>query len=54
MELEKEPSFVRQNIKLDDTNFSTESNVSRFTLSEGEDKKAEIKSNNSYLHDNVD
>jgi cell division protein FtsZ len=54
MELEKEPSFVRQNIKLDDTNFSTESNVSRFTLSEGEDKKTEIKSNNSYLHDNVD
>jgi len=54
MELEKEPSFVRQNIKLDDTNFSTESNVSRFTLSEGDDKKAEIKSNNSYLHDNVD
>ncbi len=54
MELEKEPSFVRQNIKLDETNFSTESNVSRFTLSEGEDKKTEIKSNNSYLHDNVD
>ncbi|MGZ3862904.1 MAG: cell division protein FtsZ [Bacteroidia bacterium] len=54
IELEKEPSFVRQNIKLDDTNFSTESNVSRFSLSEGEDKKAEIKSNNSYLHDNVD
>ena len=54
LELEKEPSFVRQNIKLDDTNFSTESNVSRFTLSEGDDKKAEIKSNNSYLHDNVD
>jgi cell division protein FtsZ len=54
LELEKEPSFVRQNIKLDDTNFSTESNVSRFTLSEGEDKKTEIKSNNSYLHDNVD
>ncbi|MGZ3902063.1 MAG: cell division protein FtsZ [Bacteroidia bacterium] len=54
IELEKEPSFVRQNIKLDDTNFSTESNVSRFSLGEGEDKKAEIKSNNSYLHDNVD
>ncbi len=54
LELEKEPSFVRQNIKLDDTNFSTESNVSRFTLSEGDDKKTEIKSNNSFLHDNVD
>ncbi len=53
MELEKEPSFVRQNIKLDDTNFSTESNVSRYTLGEGDDKKTEIRPNN-YLHDNVD
>ncbi|HXB42108.1 MAG TPA: cell division protein FtsZ [Bacteroidia bacterium] len=53
MELEKEPSFVRQNIKLDETNFSTESNVSRYTLGEGDDKKTEIRPNN-YLHDNVD
>jgi len=53
MELEKEPSFVRQNIKLDDTNFSTESNVSRYTLGESDDKKTEIRPNN-YLHDNVD
>ena len=53
-ELEKEPSFVRQNIKLDNVNYSTESNVSRYTLSEGEDKKMEIKPNNSFLHDNVD
>jgi cell division protein FtsZ len=53
-ELEKEPSFVRQNIKLDNVNYSTESNVSRYTLSEGDDKKMEIKPNNSFLHDNVD
>lgn len=53
-ELEKEPSFVRQNIKLDNINYSTESNVSRYTLGEGEDKKMEIKPNNSFLHDNVD
>jgi cell division protein FtsZ len=53
-ELEKEPSFVRQNIKIDDSNYSTESNVSRYTLSEGDDKKLEIKSNNPFLHDNVD
>lgn len=54
LELEKEPSFVRQNIKLNDTNYSTESNVSRYTLSEGDDKKMEIKPNNPFLHDNVD
>ncbi len=53
-ELEKEPSFVRQNIKLDNVNYSTESNVSRYTLTEGDDKKMEIKPNNSFLHDNVD
>lgn len=53
MELEKEPSFVRQNIKLDDVNYSKESNVSRYTLGEGDDKKTEIRPNN-YLHDNVD
>ncbi len=53
-ELEKEPSFVRQNIKLDNVNYSTESNVSRYTLSEGEEKRMEIKPNNSFLHDNVD
>ena len=53
-ELEKEPSFVRQNIKLDNVNYSTESNISRYTLSEGDDKKMEIKPNNSFLHDNVD
>lgn len=53
MELEKEPSFQRQNIKLDETNFSKESNVSRYTLGESDDKKTEIRPNN-YLHDNVD
>ncbi len=54
LELEKEPSFVRQNIKLDDTRYSTDSQVSRFSLNEGEDQKARIKSNNSFLHDAAD
>jgi cell division protein FtsZ len=54
LELEKEPSFVRQNIKLNDSNYSTDSNISRYTLSEGDDKKMEIKPNNPFLHDNVD
>jgi cell division protein FtsZ len=53
LELEKEPSFVRQNIKLDDVSYSKESHVSRYTLGEGDDKKTEIRPNN-YLHDNVD
>jgi len=53
-ELEKEPSFVRQNVKIEDNNYSTESKVSRYTLSEGDDKRFEIKPNNPFLHDNVD
>jgi cell division protein FtsZ len=53
-ELENEPAYKRRNINLSATPHSSESQVSRYTLSEGEDKKVEIKPNNSFLHDNVD
>ena len=53
-ELENEPAYKRRNINLDSTPHSSESTVSRYTLSEGEDKNVEIKPNNSFLHDNVD
>lgn len=53
-DLEKEPAYKRRNITLDDTPHSSESNVSRYTLSEDEDKKTTLKQNNSFLHDNVD
>lgn len=52
--LEKEPAYKRRNIILDDTPHSSESEVSRYTLSEDEDKKTKLKQNNSFLHDNVD
>jgi cell division protein FtsZ len=52
--LEKETAFTRKNINLENKNYSQESNVSRYTLSEGDDKKTEIRPNNSFLHDNVD
>ena len=52
--LEKQTAFERKNIVLENKTPSTESNVSRYTLSEGEDKKIEIRPNNSFLHDNVD
>ena len=54
LELEKEPSFQRNGVKLSNNTPSSESNVSRYTLSEGDDKKMEIRPNNSFLHDNVD
>ncbi len=53
-ELENEPAYVRKKVNLDSTPHSSESQVSRYTLSENEDKKVEIKPNNSFLHDNVD
>lgn len=48
-ELEDEPAFVRRNIHLDQVVKSEESHVSRFGLSDDG-----IKTNNSFLHDNVD
>jgi cell division protein FtsZ len=53
-DLEDTPAYKRKNIQLDNVPHSSDSQVSRYTLSEGEDKKAEIKPNNSFLHDNVD
>ena len=53
-DLEKQPAFVRRNVSLNPIPASHESQVSRFTLNESADKKTQIKSNNSFLHDNVD
>lgn len=53
-ELENEPAYVRRQVTLNSVPHSSESQVSRYTLSEGEDKKVDIKPNNSFLHDNVD
>ena len=52
--LEKQTAFERKNIVLENKTPSTESSVSRYTLSEGDDKRIEIRPNNSFLHDNVD
>jgi cell division protein FtsZ len=52
--LENEPAFVRRNINLDSSNPSTDSTVSRFGLTDGQNGTATLRSNNSFLHDNVD
>jgi cell division protein FtsZ len=52
-DLEKEPAYMRRNVKLSSIPASSESQVSRYTLMDG-DGKIQIKSNNSFLHDNVD
>ncbi|MCC6722208.1 MAG: cell division protein FtsZ [Bacteroidia bacterium] len=53
-ELENTPAFERKNIKLDEISHSSETNVSRFSLIDEPERKPELKSNNSFLHDNVD
>ena len=52
-QLEKIPAYKRKNIKIDETEHSKASNVSRFTLSE-EDGDIFLRNDNAYLHDNVD
>ena len=51
--LESEPAYVRKNISLDFSNPSSASTTSRFGVV-GNGQNATLKSNNSFLHDNVD
>ncbi len=49
-DLEKEPAFVRRKIRLDNIQHSSDTNISRTSL----DNNNELRSGNSFLHDNVD
>lgn len=51
---ENTPAYLRQNIQLSEPNYSSQSQVSRFTLGEDSKNNPVIKSDNSFLHDNVD
>ncbi len=54
-ELENEPAYKRRNVQLEDTPHSSESNVSKYSLTtEDEKDKLEIKKRNSFLHDKAD
>ncbi len=53
VEFENEPAYVRRNISIQQSTPSTEERFSRFGLSQDEDGKVGIRSNN-FLHDNVD
>lgn len=54
-DLEKEPAYKRRNKKLDDVPHSSEQQISRLSLFEDlANGRSEIKTNNSFLHDNVD
>lgn len=52
-QIENEPAYKRKQMSLENIPHSSESEVSRFTLSKDDDS-TEIRPNNSFLHDNVD
>jgi cell division protein FtsZ len=51
-EIEKEPAYKRMGIELDE-NTNQELNISRTTLNTDDDE-IDLRTNNSFLHDNVD
>ncbi len=53
-ELEDEPAFIRKKIKLEEKKHSSDSQISRFSLSEDEEDETKLREDNSYLNDNVD
>jgi cell division protein FtsZ len=53
-ELETEPAYKRKNVELSNAVPSEDSEVSKYTLSDGDDDGSKLKSDNSFLHDNVD
>ena len=52
--LEDVPAYKRNNIDLEEPTHSSESEISSYTLTNGNDNTLELKQNNSFLHDNVD
>ncbi len=52
-EIESEPAYKRKQMALDNVPHSSESQISRFTLSKDDDN-TDIRPNNTFLHDNVD
>jgi cell division protein FtsZ len=54
-EMEKVPAYMRRNVQLNQVTPSSESAITRYTLSENEDFDAEIKSNEiPFLHNKPD
>lgn len=52
-ESENEPAYKRQGVNIENGNYSSESKIGRFTIGD-DDEGTNMKSNNSFLHDNVD
>ena len=53
-DIEKEPAYKRQGVNLDEAQHSSETNASRMSLGTDDNDDIQLRSNNSFLHDNVD
>jgi len=56
-DLEKEPAYKRRDVQFENVEHSSENNISRFSANETTENgqtKIELRTNNSFLHDNVD
>ncbi|WP_435134273.1 cell division protein FtsZ [Formosa sp. A9] len=53
-EIEKIPAYKRQGVDLNETQHSSETNMSKTSLGVDDNNDIQLRSNNSFLHDNVD
>jgi len=53
-EIEKEPAYKRQGVNLDESAHSSTEHSSRTSVGHDDNDEVQLRSNNSYLHDNVD
>ena len=53
-EIENVPAYKRRNVELNDVVPSSESQVAKYSLTENPDKTVEFKTDNAFLHNNVD
>ena len=53
-EIEKEPAYKRQGVDLDKSHPSSETSASRTSVGTDDNDDIQLRSNNSFLHDNVD
>ena len=54
-DIEKEPAYKRQGVNLEDAQHSSsETNASRMSVGTDDNDDIQLRSNNSFLHDNVD
>jgi cell division protein FtsZ len=53
-EIEKQPAYKRMGIELEDTTQDSAAQISRTTINLDDDDALDMRTNNSFLHDNVD